>query len=202
MTALGQFAFISPIHRVKHWNPTTKKRNKCWAKEGECVFCKNSTPKINEFTYGIYVGPVKEVKHLTLTIASHTLCQRLFTTLIENGTNPTDLVFEIQKGKVITTTGKSTNGYNIKATDEEMFIAEKFRPDLTGSEEQAYNWTVPEEIVEFLKEKDGDPMTMIDLFLILKDRFPAIEEKELKKYAVKLCEHNTLNLMNARQKWI
>ena len=83
-----------------------------------------------------------------------------------------------------------------------MFIAEKFRPDLTGSEEQAYNWTVPEEIVEFLKEKDGDPMTMIDLFLILKDRFPAIEEKELKKYAVKLCEHNTLNLMNARQKWI
>jgi len=202
MTALGQFAFISPIHRVKHWNPTTKKRNKCWAKEGECVFCKNSTPKINEFTYGIYIGPVKEVKHLTLTIASHTLCQRLFTTLIENGTNPTDLVFEIQKGKVITTTGKTTNGYNIKATEEEMFIAEKFRPDLTGSEEQAYNWTVPEEIVEFLKEKDGDPMTMIDLFLILKDRFPAIEEKELKKYAVKLCEHNTLNLMNARQKWI
>ena len=101
MTALGQFAFISPIHRVKHWNPTTKKRNKCWAKEGECVFCKNNTPKINEFTYGIYVGPVKEVKHLTLTIASHTLCQRLFTTLIENGTNPTDLVFEIKKGKVI-----------------------------------------------------------------------------------------------------
>lgn len=202
MTALGQFAFISPIHRVKHWNPTTKKRNKCWAKEGECVFCKNSTPKINEFTYGIYIGPVKEVKHLTLTIASHTLCQRLFTTLIENGTNPTDLVFEIQKGKVITTTGKTTNGYNIKATEEEMFIAEKFRPDLTGSEEQAYNWTVPEEIVEFLKEKDGDPMTMIDLFLILKDRFPAIEEKELKKYAVKLCEHNTLNLINARQKWI
>lgn len=202
MTALGQFAFISPIHRVKHWNPTTKKRNKCWAKEGECVFCKNSTPKINEFTYGIYVGPVKEVKHLTLTIASHTLCQRLFTTLIENGTNPTDLVFEIEKGKVITTTGKTTNGYNVKATEEEMFIAEKFRPDLTGSEEQAYNWTVPEEIVEYLKDKDGDPMTMIDLFLILKDRFPAIEEKELKKYSVKLCEHNTLNLMNARQKWI
>ena len=202
MTALGQFAFISPIHRVKHWNPTTKKRNKCWAKEGECVFCKNNTPKINEFTYGIYVGPAKEVKHLTLTIASHTLCQRLFTTLIENGTNPTDLVFEIKKGKVITTTGKSTNGYSVNPTEVEMFVAEKFRPDLTGSEEQAYNWTVPEEIVEFLKDKDGDPMTMIDLFLILKDRFPALEEKELKKFAVKLCEHNTLNLINARQKWI
>ena len=34
MMALGQFAFIAPIHRVKHWNPTTKRRNKCWAKEG------------------------------------------------------------------------------------------------------------------------------------------------------------------------
>jgi len=27
MMALGQFAFIAPIHRVKHWNPTTKRRN-------------------------------------------------------------------------------------------------------------------------------------------------------------------------------
>jgi len=45
-------------------------------------------------------------------------------------------------------------------------------------------------------------MTMIDLYLIMKDQFPAIDEKELKKYAVKLCEHNVLNLLNARQKWI
>ena len=64
MKALGQFAFIAPIHRVKHWNPTTKKRNKCWAKESECVFCKNGTPKINEFTYGIYINEMKEVKPL------------------------------------------------------------------------------------------------------------------------------------------
>ena len=76
MTALGQFAFISPIHRVKHWNPTTKKRNKCWAKEGECVFCKNNTPKINEFTYGLYTSESKQVKYLTLTVGAHTLAQR------------------------------------------------------------------------------------------------------------------------------
>ena len=61
---------------------------------------------------------------------------------------------------------------------------------------------VPEEIVEYLKDKDGEPITMIDLFLLMKEQFPAIEEKELKKYAVKLCEHNVLNLLNARQKWI
>ena len=83
-----------------------------------------------------------------------------------------------------------------------MFVAEKFRPSLTNSEEQSYTWLVPEEIVEFLKDKNGDPITMIDLFLIMKEQFPAIPEKELKKYAVKLCEHNVLNLNNARERWI
>jgi len=202
MTALGQFAFIAPIHRVKHWNPTTKRRNKCWAKEGECVFCKNGTPKINEFTYGIYVSAEKVISYLTLTIASHTEAQRLFSTLIENGTNPTDIVFEFQKGKIKTTFGRPTNGYILNPTEEEPFVAEKFRPSLTNSDEQSYTWVVPEEIVEYLKDKDGGPMTMIDLYLIMKEQFPAIEDKELKKYAVKLCEHNVLNLLNARQKWI
>ena len=202
MTALGQFAFISPIHRVKHWNPTTKRRNKCWAKEGECVFCKNSTPKINEFTYGVYISSEKKIKYLTLTVASHTEAQRLFSTIIENGINPTDLVFEFQKGKVKTTFGRNTNGYILEPTEIDMFVTEKFRPSLTNSEEQSYTWIVPEEIVEYLKTKDGEPMSMIDLFLLLKEQFPAVQEKELKKYAVKLCEHNVLNLNNARKKWI
>ena len=175
MTALGQFAFIAPIHRVKHWNPTTKRRNKCWAREGECVFCKNGTPKINEFTYGIYVSEDKTIRYLTLTVASHTEAQRLFSTIIDNGVNPTDI---------------------------DAFVSEKFRPSLTNSEEQSYKWNVPEEIVEYLKDKDGEPITMIDLFLILKEQFPAIPQKELKKYSVKLCEHNVLNLLNAREKWI
>tara|TARA_R110000751_G_scaffold127836_1_gene229959 strand:+ start:48 stop:719 length:672 start_codon:yes stop_codon:yes gene_type:complete len=202
MTALGQFAFIAPIHRVKHWNPTTKKRNKCWAKEGECVFCKNSTPKINEFTYGLYINSERNIKYLTLTVASHTIAQRNFATIIENGTNPTDIVFKIEKGKVTTSFGSSTNGYVLEATELEAFVVEKFRPSLTNSDEQAYTWVVPEAIVEFLKDKNGEPMSMIDLFLILKDQFPAIEDKELKKFSVKLCEHNILNLNNARQKWI
>ena len=110
MTALGQFAFIAPIHRVKHWNPTTRQRNKCWAKEGECVFCKNNTPKINEFTYGIYVDKSKEVKYISFTVASHTQAQRLFSKIIENGVNPTDLVFEFKKGNVTTTGGRKASG--------------------------------------------------------------------------------------------
>ena len=202
MKSLGQFAFIAPIHRVKHWNPTTKRRNKCWAKEGECVFCKNGTPKINEFTYGIYISEKKEIKYLTLTVASHTQAQRLFSTLIDNGTNPTDLVFEFQKGKVKTTFGREANGYIIEPTETEAFVAEKFRPSLTNSEEQSHVWIVPEEVVEYLKDKNGEPMSMIDLLLLLKNQIPAIPEKELKKYAVKLCEHNVLNLMNAKERWI
>ena len=202
MTALGQFAFIAPIHRVKHWNPSTKKRNKCCAKEGECVFCKNSTPKINEFTYGLYINNERKIKYLTLTVASHTIAQKKFADIIENGTNPTDIVFQIEKGKVNTSFGSSTNGYIIEPTELEVFVVEKFRPSLTNSDEQAYTWLVPEEIVEYLKDKDGEPMSMIDVFLLLKDNFPAIEEKDLKKYAVKLCEHNVLRLTNARKKWI
>ena len=202
MKSLGQFAFIAPIHRVKHWNPTTKRRNKCWAKEGECVFCKNGTPKINEFTYGIYISEKKEIKYLTLTVASHTQAQRLFSTLIDNGTNPTDLVFEFQKGKVKTTFGREANGYIIEPTETEAFVAEKFRPSLTNSAEQSHVRIEPEEVVEYLKDKNGEPMSMIDLFLLLKNQFPAIPEKELKKYAVKLCEHNVLNLMNAKERWI
>jgi hypothetical protein len=103
---------------------------------------------------------------------------------------------------VTTSFGRSANGYIIEPTETEAFVAEKFRPSLTNSDEQSYTWLVPEEIVEYLKDKDGEPITMIDLYLILKEQFPAILDKDLKKYAVKLCEHNVLNLINARQKWI
>ena len=112
------------------------------------------------------------------------------------------MVFKFEKGKVTTTFGRQTNGYIVQGTEIDMFVEEKFRPSLTDSEEQKYRWVIPEEIAEFLSDKDGQPMTMIDLFLLLKDRFPAIEDKELKKYAVKLCEHNILNLVNAREIWI
>jgi len=102
----------------------------------------------------------------------------------------------------MTSTGREVNGYDLKITELDPFVEEKFRPSLESSDEQSYVWAVPEEIVEFLKDKDGDPITMIDLFLILKENFPAIPEKEIKKYAVKLCEHNVLCLTNARTKWI
>ena len=71
-------------------------------------------------------------------------------------------------------------GYLLNQTEEKQFVTEKFRPSLFNSEEQEYHWTVPEEIVKFLEDKDGDPISLIDLFLLLKDNFTGMTEKELK----------------------
>ena len=84
----------------------------------------------------------------------------------------------------------------------ESIVKEKFRPSLFNSEEQEYQWIVPEEIVKFLEEKDGEPMSLIDLFLTLKDNFAGMSEKDLKTYAIRLCENNVLNLRKASKKWI
>lgn len=209
MTALGQFAFIAPIHRVKHYNKGSGKRNKCWAKEGDCVFCKRGIAKINEFTYGIYHenspysgGGLTEISYLSVTLAAHTQFQKLFTDLINEGKNPTDIVFEIKRTKIKTSSGRPVNGYNLNVTDNSMFVAEKFRPSLLNSEEQEWKWIVPEEIVKFLQDKDGDPMSLIDLFILLKDRFGGISEKDIKKYSIRLINNNVLDLRRAREKWI
>ena len=209
MTALAQFAFITPIHRVRHWNPAARRRVKCWAREGDCVYCERNTPKIQEFTYGIYMptseyvggGKVK-VSYLSVPLVTHTLFQREFMKCIDNTTNPTDFVFEIKRTKLTTSFGSAVNGYKLTQTEMDMFVKEKFRPSLYNSEEQSVVWVVPEEIAVFLKEMHGDPMNMIDLYLLLKDNFSSYEEKDLKTYAIKLCENNVLNVTKAQQKWI
>ena len=209
MSALGQFAFIAPIHRVKHWNQSARRRVKCWAGEGDCVFCEQDIPKINEFTYGLYHehsqysgGGKTEISYLSATLATHTHFQKLFSELIDNNINPTDVVFGMKRTKIKTSHGRSVNGYLLEQTDESPFVKEKFRPSLLNSEEQEYHWIVPEEVVSFLEDKNGDPISLIDLFLLLKDNFTGIPEKELKTYAVRLCENNVLNLRKARKKWI
>mgnify|MGYP003625975495 FL=1 len=209
MTALAQFAFITPIHRVRHWNPAARRRVKCWAREGDCVYCERNTPKIQEFTYGIYMptseyvggGKVK-VSYLSVPLVTHTLFQREFMKCIDNTTNPTDFVFEIKRTKLTTSFGSAVNGYKLTQTEMDVFVKEKFRPSLYNSEEQSVVWVVPEEIAVFLKERHGDPMNMIDLYLLLKDNFSSYEEKDLKTYAIKLCENNVLNVTKAQQKWI
>ena len=94
MTALGQFAFISPIHRVRHWNPAKRQRVKCWAKDGNCIHCEREIPKINEFTYGIYHqqseyegGGKHGVSYMSVTLSTHTHFQQLFSKIIDGNSN-------------------------------------------------------------------------------------------------------------------
>ena len=209
MTALAQFAFIAPIHRIKHWNQSSRRRVKCWDSEGECIFCKQNIPKINEFTYGLYHheseymgGGKTTVSYLSATLATHTLFQKTFSELIEKNVNPTDKIFELCRTKIKTVSGRAVNGYQITETDEKVFVKEKFRPSLYNSEEQEVHWVVPEEIAEFLKEKDGEPMSLIDLFLLLKDNFGGLKEKDLKTYAVRLVNNNVIDLRKAKERWI
>ena len=122
--------------------------------------------------------------------------------LIDNLKNPCDIVFEVKRGKVISSSGAPVNGYSLTETDLEKFVKEKYRPSLTNSEEQSVVWVVPEEIVETLIDLDNQPITMIDLYLKIKDDFPKYSDKDLKKYAIKLCEYNVLNLNNAKKRWI
>ena len=98
--------------------------------------------------------------------------------------------------------GRLVNGFELTKTDIPVYNTEKFRPSLYESEEQEWKWSVPEEIVDFLKDKEGDPTTLIDLFLLLKDKFTGIEEQDLKTYAIKLVNNNVISLTNAREKWI
>jgi hypothetical protein len=209
MTALVQFAFIAPIHRIKHWNQTSSRRSKCWAKEGECKFCQSGIPKIHEFTYGVYHeqseykgGGLTEISYLSCALSAHTNFQKVFTKIIEGRENPTDIVFEVKRAKIKTTMGRSVKGYELTKIDKEPFVAEKFRPSLYDSEEQEWKWIVPEEIRDFLKDRDGEPITLIDLFLLLKDQFSGLDEKDIKVYAIRLVDNNVLDIRRAREKWI
>jgi predicted nucleotidyltransferase len=126
----------------------------------------------------------------------------LFTKIIEGRENPTDIVFEVKRAKIKTTMGRFVKGYELTKIDKEPFVAEKFRPSLYDSEEQEWKWVVPEEIIDFLKDRDGEPITLIDLFLLLKDQFSGIDEKDIKVYAIRLVDNNVLDLRRAREKWI
>ena len=45
-------------------------------------------------------------------------------------------------------------------------------------------------------------MSLIDLFLLLKDNFGGLKEKDLKTYAVRLVNNNVIDLRKAKERWI
>ena len=87
-------------------------------------------------------------------------------------------------------------------SDEEMFVKEIFRPsplDAYQNIVKDFKWIVPEELVMKLLEYDQKPMSLIDLFLLIKEIYPIIKDKEAKKYAIRLTENGLVDVKKAKE---
>jgi hypothetical protein len=117
----------------------------------------------------------------------------LFRQILDEGKNPCDILFKVNRGKIEVVAGEPVNGYSLEATDEPVFKSEKERPSLFTEGK----YLMPQDMVSALRPFDGDPMNMLDLFLKIKELFPSIPENDIRKYAIKLCENGVLDLRKA-----
>ena len=199
MTALCQFAYVNPIHKVMHRDAETKRRTNCLkGKYERCKTCDRGVAQIHDYTYGIYISnESRAIRYLSTALSSHTNFQKIFRDYLKENTNPCDLLFKIRKGEIITPKGYETKGYDIEVLkDAEPYIAEVDRP----SPFQEGKWVIPRMIAEALLDIDGHPMNLIDLYTEMKTRFPNIEDKEIKEYAILLGEGGVVDLRNAKEK--
>jgi len=204
MTALAQFAFVNPLHRVKHYVQSKNKRVDCWAERtGKCVYCDNGIMKVNDYTYGIFIERGDStIKYMSsVNLSSHTLIQNIFSDLLDDNINPCDLVFEISKTKITNLSGNKVSGYSIKKSSEDMFVKEVFRPSPLNAFQNIvrdFRWVVPEELVIKLVDLDGHPISLIDLFLKIKE-ISNVDDKEAKKFAIRLLENGVIDLKKAKE---
>ena len=199
MTALCQFAYVSPIPRVMHYNKHTHKRYECKQEKYEkCEACDRGIDQISEYTYGVYIdGADKLIRHLSTAYTSHHNLQRDFQNLFAENINPCSFLWEVQRGKIKTLTGKEVNGYKFTPRkDIPAYVAEAERP---SPFDDGRKWIVERMVAEAIKDIDGQPYNLIDLFLELKTRFPNIEDKKLKSYAIRLCIDGVVDLRRAKE---
>ena len=203
MTAEAQFAFISPLHRLQHWISSKRTRVQCWQQQGkECIYCKNGLKQQHDFTYGIFIEPGNEnVFYLSTNLSTHSYFQRAFSKHLDSNVNPCDMVFVFERKKITTPTGNQAMGYALEQTETDVLVAEVFRPSLDSTFQNKvknFKWLVPEEVVRHLAELEGQPFTLIDFFLAIKNKMPKLKDKIAKKYAVALIENGVVDLRKAR----
>ncbi len=199
MTALCQFAYVSPIPRVMHYNKHTHKRYECKQEKYEkCEACDRGIDQISEYTYGVYIdGADKLIRHLSTAYTSHHNLQRDFQSLFAENINPCSFLWKVQRGKIKTLTGREVNGYKFTPQqDMPAYVAEADRP---SPFDDGRKWVVDRMIAEAIKDIDGQPYNLIDLFLELKNRFPNVEDKKLKSYAIRLCIDGVVDLRRAKE---
>ena len=205
MTALGQFAFVNPLHRLKHWHSGKRQMVDCWEEKGnECFLCKKGFQQTHRYTYGLYIQHGDDnIYYFDANLSTHSHYQRIFSTLFDNNSNPCDILFEFTKRIITTPAGIKTKGYDIVETKEKIFTPEVLRPSMSDhfqNRVKDFKWVVPEEIVIKLLDYDGKPMSsLIDFFLLIKEKAPSVPDKEAKSYAVRLLENNVIDLRNAKE---
>ena len=199
MTALCQFAYVTPLHKVMHWDDINKRRTLCYqGKYEKCTTCDRGIAQIHDYTYGIYTSSGdKSIRYLSTALSGHTNIQTVFRDYLKANTNPCDLLFQIRKGDIVTPKGYETKGYDIEVLEEaEPYIAEVDRP----SPFQEGKWVIPRMVAEALLDIDGHPMNLLDLYTEMKERFPSIEDRDIKEYAILLGEGGVVDLRNAKEK--
>ena len=137
-----------------------------------------------------------------MNLTTHTHLQKIFSALFDGNKNPCDMVFKISYVQLTNMNGKKYNGYDVIESDEEMFVKEIFRPsplDAYQNMVKDFKWVVPEELVMKLVEYDQKPMSLIDLFLLVKEKYPTIEDKDAKKYSIRLIENGLVDIKKAKE---
>jgi hypothetical protein len=80
--------------------------------------------------------------------------------------------------------------------DMSAYVDEADRP---SPFDDSRKWIVERMVAEGIRDIDGKPYNLIDLFLELKNRFPSIEDKKLKTYAIRLCSDGVIDLRRAKE---
>ena len=198
MTALCQFAYVNPIHKVMHWDAENRRRTTCLkGKYEQCATCDKGVSVIHDYTYGIYTNDGdKTIRYLSTALSSHTNFQQSFKDNLKKDVNPCDVLYKVRKGKITTPKGYETVGYEVEIVeDREVFVAEKDRP----SPFQEGKWLIPRMVAEGLTDIDRMPYNLIDLYTEMKERFPNIEDKQIKEYAILLGEGGVVDLRKAKE---
>jgi len=198
MTALCQFAYVNPIHKVMHWDAEQKRRTNCLkGKYEQCSTCDKGVSIIHDYTYGIYTtNGDKTIRYLSTALSSHTNFQQSFKDNLKENVNPCDLLYKVRKGKITTPKGYETVGYEAEVVEDiGPFVSEKDRP----SPFQEGKWVIPRMVAEGLTDIDRMPYNLIDLYTEMKERFPSIEEKKIKEYAILLGEGGVVDLRKAKE---
>ena len=198
MTALCQFAYVNPIHKVMHWDAEQKRRTTCLkGKYERCSTCDKGGQIIHNYTYGIYTANGdKTIRYISTALSSHTNFQQSFKDNLKADINPCDVLYKVRKGKITTPKGYETTGYDVEVMKGiEPFVAEKDRP----SPFQEGKWIIPRIVAEGLTDIDRLPYNLIDLYTEMKERFPNIEDKQIKEYAILLGDGGVVDLRKAKE---